>query len=122
MQYRTWHELIQRLEQESTVVQPAVTASGSDQLALQQAAMQQRQRVLDALRRAPVSGRLVVHIRPGQKDFAGSPDDIELRSGDPLEIPKQPGFVVIVGQVYNANALTYSPGKNASWDLPARGR
>ncbi len=121
MQYRSRQELIQRLEQESTVVKTAVTASGSDELALQQAAMQQRQRVLDALRRAPVSGRLVVHIRPGQKDFAGSPDDIELRSGDTLEIPKQPGFVVIVGQVYNANALTYSPGKNAGWYLSRAG-
>jgi protein involved in polysaccharide export with SLBB domain len=121
MQQRSRQDLIQRMEQESAVVKSAVTASGTEEAALQQAAMQQRQRMIEALRRAPVSGRLVVHIREGQKGFAGSPDDIELRAGDTLEIPKQPGFVVIVGQVYNANAISYAPGKNAGWYLSHAG-
>ncbi len=121
MQQKNRQELIQRLEQESTVVKTAVTTSGNEEVALQQAAMQQRQRVLDALRRAPISGRLVVHIRQGQKGFAGSADDLELRAGDTLEIPKQPGFVTIVGQVYNSNAITYAPGKNAGWYLSHAG-
>ena len=96
-------------------------ASGNEEAALQQAAMQQRQRVLEALRRAPISGRLVVHIGQGRKGFAGSADDLELRAGDTLEIPKQPGFVTIVGQVYNSNAITYAPGKNAGWYLSHAG-
>jgi polysaccharide export outer membrane protein len=121
VQEQTRQDLIQRMEQESTVVKTAVTTSGSEEAALQQAAVQQRQRVVDALRRAPISGRLVVHIRQGQKDFAGSPDDIELRAGDSLEIPKQPGFVLIVGQVYNSNAITYTPGKNTAWYLSRAG-
>jgi len=121
MQQRSRQELIQRLEQESTVVKTSITTTGSEEAALQQTATQQRQRILEALRRAPVSGRLVVHIRQGQKDFAGSPDDIELRAGDTLEIPKQPGFVVIVGQVYNSNAIAYAPGKNAGWYLSRAG-
>lgn len=121
MQQKSRQELIQRLEQESTVVKTAVTTSGNEEAALQQAAMQQRQRVLEGLRRAPVSGRLVVHIRQGQRGFAGSADDVELRAGDTLEIPKQPGFVVIVGQVYNSNAITYAPGKNAGWYLSRAG-
>jgi protein involved in polysaccharide export with SLBB domain len=121
MQEQSRQELIQRLEQESTVVKTAVTTSGSEEAALQQAAVQQRQRIVDALRRAPISGRLVVHIRQGQKDFRGSSDDIELRAGDSLEIPKQPGFVLIVGQVYNSNAITYTPGKNTAWYLSRAG-
>lgn len=121
LQQKSRQDLIQRLEQESTVVKSAVTTSGTEEAALQQAAMQQRQRVLEGLRRAPISGRLVVHIRQGQRGFAGSPDDIELRAGDALEIPKQPGFVVIVGQVYNSNAITYAPGKNAGWYLSHAG-
>jgi protein involved in polysaccharide export with SLBB domain len=121
MQQRSRQELIQRLEQESTVVKTSITTTGSEEAALQQTATQQRQRILEALRRAPVSGRLVVHIRQGQKDFAGSPDDIELRAGDSLDIPKQPGFVVIVGQVYNSNAIAYAPGKNAGWYLSRAG-
>jgi polysaccharide export outer membrane protein len=121
LQQKTRQELIQRLEQESPVVKSAVTTSGSEEAVLQQAALQQRERMLEALRRAPLSGRLVVHLRPGQKDFQGSADDIELRAGDTLEIPKQPGFVVIVGQVYNSNAISYAPGKNAGWYLSRAG-
>ena len=121
LQEQSRQELIQRLEQESTVVKTSVTTTGAEEAALQQAAQQQRQRIIDALRRAPISGRLVVHVRQGQKDFAGSPDDIELRAGDSLDIPKQPGFVLIVGQVYNSNAITYTPGKNAAWYLTRAG-
>jgi polysaccharide export outer membrane protein len=121
MQEQSRQELIQRLEQESTVVKTAVTTSGTEEAALQQAAEQQKQRIIEALRRAPISGRLVVHIRLGQKDFPGSFDDIELRAGDTLEIPKQPGFVLIVGQVYNSNAITYTPGKNTAWYLSRAG-
>ncbi len=121
LQEQSRQELIQRLEQESTVVKTAVNTSASEEAALQQAALQQRQRIVDALRRAASSGRLVVHIRQGQKGFQGSSDDIELRAGDSLEIPKQPGFVLIVGQVYNSNAITYTPGKNTGWYLSRAG-
>jgi len=121
LQQKSRQELIQRLEQETTVVKTSASTTGAEEAALQQAAIQQRQRVLDALRRAPVSGRLVIHLRSDRKDFAGSPDDIELRAGDSLAIPKQPGAVIVAGQVYNANALTYMPGRNAGWYLSRAG-
>ncbi|MGH9742548.1 MAG: SLBB domain-containing protein [Candidatus Acidiferrum sp.] len=121
MQEQTRQDLIQRMEQESTVVKTAVNSTGTEEAALQQSALQQRERIVDALRKAPVSGRLVVHIRRRQDDFASSSDDIELRGGDSLEIPKEPGFVLIVGQVYNSNAITYTPGKNAEWYLSRAG-
>ncbi len=121
LQEKTRQELIQRLEQESTVVKTSASTSGTEEAALQQAALQQRQRALDALRRAPVSGRLVIHLRPERKNFAESPEDVELRAGDSLTIPKQPGVVLVIGQVYNANALTYTPGRNAGWYLSRAG-
>jgi polysaccharide export outer membrane protein len=121
IQQKSRQELIQRLEQESTVVKTSASTTGTEEAALQQAAIQQRQRVLDGLRKAPVSGRLVIHIRPDRKGFENSPDDIELRAGDSLTIPKQPGEVVVAGQVYNANALTYTPGRNAGWYLSRAG-
>jgi protein involved in polysaccharide export with SLBB domain len=121
LQQKSRQELIERIEQESTVVKTSLTTSGSEEAALQQQAAQERQRMLEALRRAPISGRLVIHLRPGKRSFEGSPDDIELRAGDSLEIPKQPGFVVIVGQVYNSNAITYTPGRNVGWYLSRAG-
>ena len=121
LQQQTRQEMIQRLEQESTVVKTAASTTGTEEAALQQAAIQQRERVLEALRKAPVSGRLVIHLRADRAGFAGSPDDIELRAGDSLLIPKQPGAVLVIGQVYNANALTYTPGRNANWYLSRAG-
>lgn len=121
LQQKSRQELIQRIEQESTVVKTAINSTGTEEAALQQAAMQQRQRVLEALRNAPISGRLVIHLRPGQKGFEGSVDDIQLRAGDSLEIPKQPGFVLVIGQVYNSNAITYTPRKNVAWYLSRAG-
>ncbi|MGB2898414.1 MAG: SLBB domain-containing protein [Candidatus Acidiferrum sp.] len=121
LQQKSRQEMIQRLEQESTVVKTSASTTGTEEAALQQAAIQQRQRVLDALRKAPVSGRLVIRLRPDRKEFAGSPDDIELRAGDSLTVPKQPGGVLVIGQVYNSNALTYTPGRNAGWYLSRAG-
>src|SRR6266478_5185035 len=121
LQQKSRQELIQRLEQESTVVKTSASTTGTEEAALQQAAIQQRQHAVDALRRAPVSGRLVIHIRTDHKSFEGSPDDIELRAGDSLTIPKQPGGVLVIGQVYNSNALTYTPGRNADWYLSRAG-
>jgi protein involved in polysaccharide export with SLBB domain len=114
-------DLIRRLEEESTIVKTAASTTGTEEAALQQAAIQQRQRVLDGLRKAPVSGRLVIHIRTDHKSFEGSPEDIELRAGDSLTIPKPPGGVLVIGQVYNSNALTYTPGRNAGWYLSRAG-
>lgn len=121
LQQKSRQELIQRIEQESPVVKSSINATGTEEAALHQEATQQRQRVLEALRNAPISGRLVIHLRSEQKSFEGSPDDIELRAGDSLEIPKQPGFVLTIGQVYNSNAITYTPGKNVSWYLSRAG-
>ena len=121
LQQKSRQDLIQRLEQESTTVKTSASTTGTEEAALQQAATQQRQRVLEALRKAPVSGRLVIHLRPDRKGFASSPDDIELRAGDSLTVPKQPGAVLVIGQVYNSNALTFTPGRNASWYLSHAG-
>jgi polysaccharide export outer membrane protein len=120
MQQQSREELIRRLEQESVAVKTSLS-TGTEQAALQQSAIQQKERVLQALRKAPVSGRLVVNIRPERRDFAGSLDDIEMRGGDVLQIPKQPGFVLVIGQVYNSNAITYTRRKSAAWYLSRAG-
>jgi protein involved in polysaccharide export with SLBB domain len=38
-----------------------------------------------------------------------------------LRIPKRPGFVLVSGQVYNASAITFTPGKTAGWYLQHAG-
>jgi len=64
---------------------------------------------------------MVIHISADIDSWSNTPADIELRRGDVLTIPKTPGFVLVTGQVYNATALTYIPGKSASWYLSRAG-
>ncbi len=121
LQEKSRDDLIQRLQQEGSTVKTSLQTTGSEQAQLAQEAAQQQQRAIDALKNAPVSGRLVVRMRPGLRGFENSPQDIEVRDGDILDIPKEPGVVLVVGQVYNSNAITYVPGKNAGWYLSQGG-
>jgi polysaccharide export outer membrane protein len=121
LQEKARQELIQRLEQEAVDFKFAGTSTESEQATLQKAAFQQRQHALEGVRNATVSGRLVINLSSNLQSFAKSPYDVEVRAGDILEIPKRPGSVLVVGQVYNSNAITYQPGKNAGWYLSRAG-
>ncbi len=121
LQEKSRQELIHRIEQEATNVKVSLAEGAKEQAELQQAALLQRQRVLENLKRAPVTGRLVINLRKDPAEFQNSPDDIELRDGDTLYIPKRPDFVVVTGQVYNSNAITYTARRNAGWYLRQAG-
>ncbi|MEZ4600798.1 MAG: SLBB domain-containing protein [Syntrophotaleaceae bacterium] len=75
-----------------------------------------QQALLDKLRNTPVTGRLVVQLKPiGQ--LKESADNVALMSGDEIYIPKDPQTVNVQGMVYNPAALTWKPGKNANYYL-----
>lgn len=120
-QEKSKQDLIQRIEQDLGNVKTSLTDNPQEQAALQQAAMQQRQRVLESLRATPVTGRLVIRLHNNLAEFEKSPYDIEMRDGDRLYIPKRPNFVLVTGQVYNSNAITFVPRKNAGWYLRRAG-
>lgn len=113
-------ELIQRIESGGSV-NIGATSSGQEQAVLMQAASQQRQQVLLSLKNQPASGRLVVRITKDISRWKNTSADIEVRAGDVLTIPKKPSFVLVSGQVFNAAALTFQPGKNAGWYLKQAG-
>ena len=81
----------------------------------------QQDQVLADLKAHPPEGRLVIHLSADIASWANTPDDIELRRGDVLTVPKRPGFVLVTGQVYNGTALTFTPGKTAAWYLSRAG-
>jgi protein involved in polysaccharide export with SLBB domain len=64
---------------------------------------------------------MVIQIGADIGSWTKTPADVELRPGDELIIPKQPGFVLVTGQVYNSTALTFAPGKTAEWYLENAG-
>jgi len=114
-------ELIRQIETTSVSARLAPNLTGQDQTAALQAAEQQQNQVLQRLRSEPASGRLVLHISADIDSWANTPADIELRSGDVLTVPKRPSFVLVTGQVYNASAITFVPGKTAGWYLSNAG-
>ena len=113
--------LIERIRMESTSFKTSLQESAQDQAALAQQSLNQRNAEIAALQQAPVPGRLVVRLPGSLLRFAGSPDDIEVRRGDSLFVPKRPEFVIVSGQVYNSNALTYRPRRDARWYLRQAG-
>jgi len=81
----------------------------------------QQQQLIDRLKSEPPAGRLVVHINGDINKWENGPQDVELRKGDVLVIPKRPTQVMVSGQVYNPTAVTYQPGKDAAWYLRQAG-
>ena len=113
-------EMIRRIETTPITFNPGLL-SGQDQADLQQAATQQRDQVLAALRSHPASGRMVINITPDISKWQDTAADVEMRPGDTLTIPKREGFVLVSGQVYNQVAISYAPGKDGSWYLRQAG-
>lgn len=84
-------------------------------------ALQQQEQVLQTLKAQPANGRMVIHITSNISKWEDTADDVVLRKGDELTIPKQPNFVMVNGQVYDPAAITYQPGKTAEWYLRQAG-
>jgi len=110
-------ELVRQIETNSAAARLSPGLGGSNASSTLQLIKEQEDQVLADLKSHPPAGRMVIHITSDIDSWANTPADIELRRGDVLTIPKQPGFVLITGQVYNATALTFMPGKTAGWYL-----
>ncbi|WP_254063840.1 SLBB domain-containing protein [Granulicella sp. S190] len=115
------NELIHQIETTSAGARLAPSLSAQDDAATLQLLVQQQKEVVARLRDQPAIGRLVIKISADIASWEGTPADIELRNGDVLTIPKRPGFILVSGQVYNASAITFIPGKTAGWYLQRAG-
>jgi protein involved in polysaccharide export with SLBB domain len=115
------NELIRQIETTSAGARLAPSLSAQDDAATLQLLVQQQKEVVARLRSQQAIGRLVIKISADISSWEGTPADIELRNGDVLTVPKRPGFVLVSGQVYNASAITFVPGKTAGWYLQHAG-
>lgn len=114
-------ELIHQIETTPAGAKLAPSVSAQDDAATLQLLVAQQKEVVARLRSQTATGRLVIKITADIARWEGTPADIELRRGDVLTIPKKPGFVLVSGQVYNASAITFVPGKTAGWYLKRAG-
>jgi protein involved in polysaccharide export with SLBB domain len=121
LEERSREELIRQIETNSAAARLSPSVGGAEASTTLQLIKAQQEQVIADLKSHPPAGRMVIHITPDIDSWANTPADIELRRGDVLTIPKRPGFVLVTGQVYNATALTYLPGKTAGWYLGRAG-
>lgn len=112
-------QMIFRVENTPIDVHPGVLNGTA--VEMEQTLEQQRARTLASLRSAPVDGRLVIHISADVSRWENTAADIELRAGDTLRIPKRPDFVMVAGQVFNPEAISYIPGRDVRWYLERGG-
>jgi polysaccharide biosynthesis/export protein len=74
------------------------------------AALSVGQSLIGQLRASRAVGRLVIDLPRMMKQPAGSPQDVILRDGDTLIVPKFQQQVTVIGEVQNSTSHLYSPG------------
>jgi len=113
---RSQRSLIQRVQEEQQSLNQ-LPDSDPNQKTAKLAAIAQWQHVLDNLESNPPIGRLVIHINSNIHAWRNTNEDIPVRAGDVLIVPKAPNFVLVSGQVYNPTAIAFRPGRSARWYL-----
>ncbi len=112
-------DLIRRVKGEESEIKVTGAADADPQL--KQAALLQYQVTIDKLENTPPPGRMVIHISTDIKRWANTSNDIQVRAGDQIYIPKRSNMVIVDGAVYNPTGITFKPGRNAGWYLSQSG-
>ncbi len=73
---------------------------------------QQKKEIVARLKSEQDPGRLVIHISQRLAEWENTANDPPLSAGDSLYVPREPGFVLVHGQVNNTNALVYVRGRS----------
>ena len=99
----------------------ALPETDVDQKNAKLTAIAETETTLQQLQANPPIGRVVIHIQPDLKEWRNTPKDVAVRDGDVLFVPKKAGYVMVNGQVFNATAVGYLPGRSAKWYLSQAG-
>jgi len=113
-------QMILRVKDEQSNLQ-LLPESDPDKKRAKDLALQQWQTALEQLSSNPPTGRVAIRISADIHQWQNTNADVEVRAGDLIEIPKKPSYVMVTGQVYNPTAVSYRPGKSASWYLSQSG-
>jgi hypothetical protein len=112
VQQKRIQDFIEEQEQEIIKETARVTAAALSKEEAEQRgkALTQRRELVGRLKAAAATGRIVIKIMPPEK-LKGSEFDLELEEGDTLDIPMTPSTVMVMGRVYNPNAILYNKDK-----------
>jgi protein involved in polysaccharide export with SLBB domain len=73
----------------------------------------QNQNIVNSLRQARATGRIVLEMPPDSRDVSALPD-LPLEDGDRFIVPRVPSTVSVDGAVYNQNAFLYDPHRRVA--------
>src|SRR5690348_5669638 len=113
-------ELVQRVKAEQVSLK-ALPEADADQKNAKLTAIAETETTLQQLQANPPIGRVVIHVQPDLKGWQNTAKDVAVRDGDVLFVPKRAGYVMVNGQVFNATAISYQPGRSAKWYLSQAG-
>jgi protein involved in polysaccharide export with SLBB domain len=120
LEMKSHTELEQRIKTEEVSIK-ALPENDADQKNAKLTAVAQTESALDQLQTYAPIGRVVVHIQSDVKSWRNTPADVAVRDGDVLVIPKNAGYVMVNGQVFNPTAVSSQPGRSAKWYLSQSG-
>jgi len=120
LEMRGRSDLIQRVKAQSVYLK-ALPEIDPDQKNAKLTAVAQTESVLHQLQATEPVGRVVIHVRSKVEEWKNTADDVALREGDVLVIPKKTAYVSVGGQVFNPTAVSYRPGRSARWYLAQAG-
>ncbi len=98
-------------------INPQTDANAQNQLLAQQQSQKQQ---LERMKAFKSSGRVSLELPTAQVALDALPA-LPLEDGDTVLIPSRPGFVTVVGEVYNENAIIYRPGRTVGDALKSAG-
>jgi protein involved in polysaccharide export with SLBB domain len=94
----------------------AQTASTAEDAASSKATLEALTRSVELLRTKKAEGRMLIEVA-SLNDLKGGAYDLELQGGDELSVPRDPGGVNIVGDVYNPNTVVTRKDSSVKWYL-----
>ncbi|MCU1225289.1 MAG: Capsular polysaccharide export system protein KpsC [Edaphobacter sp.] len=98
------------LQASTNATSNANSAISAQDSAAAAAAQQQNQNIINSLRQARATGRIVLDLQPDSRDLTQLPD-LPLEDGDRFIVPRLPSTVSINGAVYNQNSFLYDPSR-----------
>jgi protein involved in polysaccharide export with SLBB domain len=113
-------EMIRRLKEEQVHLR-ALPETETDQRNAKLTAIGETETTIQQLQANPPVGRVVIRIQKDLSAWKGKANDVMIRDGDVLVIPKKADYVTVNGQVFNPTAVSYRPGRSAKWYLSQAG-
>ncbi|HYC48506.1 MAG TPA: SLBB domain-containing protein [Burkholderiales bacterium] len=112
-QQKRLDETVDRLSQEVERTGAARAQASIDEKENVQASVEAQRRMIDQLRRARATGRVVLEVTPDRSDLRDLPE-LALEDGDRFVVPARPSTVNVIGSVYNQTAFIHTPDKRVS--------